>query len=144
MNNHTYFHVRLNYVLYSDPDETGARFPYTYRTEGKVRAILDMNRFQSPAFQLELGKEGTKHWQMTVKVPKPMNKYKAGTLLGVERRIGEYCEPVTNLEGSLTYCRKTETRVLGPFEHTIYKIVEMNRIEHLMKITPISERIKKI
>lgn len=142
MSLHLEFHVRLNYYLYEEADENGFRRPFITRTRKLILETLQRAKVLSCNYQLEIGETGIKHWQMHIIVKTPMNKYKLGCMMGVDRKIWEYCEPARNPAASQNYASKSETRIEGPYKFP--ERFSLDTIENLMKIEPSHERTKKI
>ncbi len=89
-------------------------------TKDYIDYILRNNEHIAYAvYQLEQSNEDdiySQHWQMTVAFGKPMNSYQVKGILQMKK--GEYRAPVTNIEASLTYCKKSFSRVKGPYDYS--------------------------
>jgi len=91
-------------------------------------------------FQLEQGKQGTEHIQ-GVFVCNP--KVRKQTMLNKSRGTGFYIAPCISWKGAVEYCRKSDTRISGPFHfgctpETALEPVQGNRTD-LMVVAEIAK-----
>lgn len=75
---------------------------------------MDFGNIKAAVWQLEKANSGLMHYQMTVQVKEPTTMGKIQKLVGVPNVHVEICKDV---EASIRYCSKDDTRVEGPWRH---------------------------
>lgn len=75
-------------------------------------------------YQLERGSAGIHHWQLTIEMGNPVNKYVIKHLFQLNNKETYYIEKCRSSQASATYCNKASTRIEGPFSYHKVDIVD--------------------
>lgn len=119
-----YFHVRINENIYVDDTQDSTCIPkggwhdFHLRSREWLEDIFERSpNILDVAYQLECGSTGIRHWQLTIGLNLPWNKFQLKTVLQVQKGETYFIEACRNVQASAQYCRKTDTRIEGPFSY---------------------------